>query len=196
MRYALIDTENRIAAIADVDSPDDWSYPEGFFLVDAEGFYPEHDPGDYEYRDGGFVYIEPVNPLEPHEVFAAVFAAKPEMIEELPDESLERMAIYMEEWAPDTAYAVGNVRSYEEQPYRCVQAHTSQIGWEPPNVKALWTKIAREGEIPVWEQPTGAQDAYQKGDKVHYPTASDPVYESDADNNVWAPDVYGWHLVE
>ena len=34
------------------------------------------------------------------------------------------------------------------------------------------------------------------GDKVHYPTAEDPVYQSDMDYNVYAPDVYGWHLVQ
>ena len=49
-------------------------------------------------------------------------------------------------------------------------------------------------EIPVWVQPTGAHDAYQKGDKVHYPGESDPVYESLIDGNVWSPDAYpaGW----
>lgn len=45
--------------------------------------------------------------------------------------------------------------------------------------------------IPEWVQPTGAHDAYQKGDKVRY---KGEVYECLIDNNVWAPDVYpaGW----
>lgn len=47
----------------------------------------------------------------------------------------------------------------------------------------------------MWKQPTGAQDAYNKGDKVHYPTADDPVYESTVDANVWSPDTYGWEVV-
>lgn len=81
---------------------------------------------------------------------------------------------------------------YEDKLYRCEQPHTSQAGWEPPNVPALWTEVAKPGEIPVWKQPTGAQDAYMKGDKVHYPDADGPVYESDVDNNVWEPGVYGW----
>ena len=42
--------------------------------------------------------------------------------------------------------------------------------------------------------PTGAQDAYMMGDKVHYPTKEDPVYVSVIDNNVWAPDVTGWEI--
>ena len=49
--------------------------------------------------------------------------------------------------------------------------------------------------IPVWSQPTGAQDAYKMGDKVHYPDADGPVYESTADDNVWEPGVYGWEQV-
>ena len=49
-------------------------------------------------------------------------------------------------------------------------------------------------DIPVWVQPTGAHNAYQTGDRVHYKTATDPVYESLVDGNVWSPDDYpaGW----
>ena len=99
-------------------------------------------------------------------------------------------------WAADTAYAPGVRVRYDEKLYRCEQAHTSQAGWEPPAVPALWTEVAKPGEIPVWRQPTGAQDAYMKGDKVHYPTADDPVYVCMMDYNTYAPDVYGWELVE
>lgn len=102
-----------------------------------------------------------------------------------------------EHWAVDTAYALDVRVSYSGKLYKCVQAHTSQEGWEPPNVPALWTEVAKPGEIPVWRQPTGAQDAYQKGDKVHYPDADGPVYVSTVDNNVWEPGqpgVFGWEL--
>ena len=36
------------------------------------------------------------------------------------------------------------------------------------------------------------------GDKVHYPTIDDPVYESTMDYNVYSPESYpqGWQLVE
>lgn len=52
--------------------------------------------------------------------------------------------------------------------------------------------------IPVWVQPTGAHDAYQIGDRVHYPGVSDPVYESLINGNVWSPDAYpaGWKQVQ
>lgn len=100
-------------------------------------------------------------------------------------------------WAADTAYAADVRVRFEGKLYRCVQAHTSQTGWEPDKTPALWTEVAKPGEIPVWKQPTGAQDAYNKGDKVHYPDADGPVYESTVDNNVWSPEAYpaGWEEV-
>ena len=104
-------------------------------------------------------------------------------------------------WAADTAYAAdqrvrygGSSGTPTPTLYNCVQAHTSQTGWEPDKTPALWTEVAKPGEIPVWRQPTGAQDAYNKGDKVHYPDADGPVYVSIVDANTWAPDVYGWEL--
>ena len=56
--------------------------------------------------------------------------------------------------------------------------------------------MAKPGEIPVWKQPTGAQDAYMKGDKVHFPDKAGPVYVSVMDYNTYAPDVYGWEIGE
>lgn len=95
-------------------------------------------------------------------------------------------------WAADTEYERSVRVRYNEKLYRCEQAHTPQEGWEPPATPALWTEVAMPGEIPVWRQPTGAQDAYRIGDKVHYPDAAGPVYVSLVDSNVWEPTVYGW----
>jgi hypothetical protein len=41
-------------------------------------------------------------------------------------------------WAPWTAYKVGDVVTYQNQTYKCLQAHTSQPDWTPPAVPALW----------------------------------------------------------
>lgn len=98
-------------------------------------------------------------------------------------------------WQTDMAYELGVRIRYGEKLYKCVQSHTSQSDWTPPDTPALWTEVAKPGEIPVWRQPTGAQDAYQTGDKVHYPDADSPVYVSTVDNNVWEPGVYGWEEV-
>lgn len=95
-------------------------------------------------------------------------------------------------WAPGVAYLVSERVRYDGTLYRCEQAHTSQEGWEPDTAQALWTQVAEPGEIPVWRQPTGAQDAYRLGEKVHYPDANGPVYVSTIDYNTYQPGVYGW----
>jgi hypothetical protein len=41
-------------------------------------------------------------------------------------------------WAPNVAYEVGTRATYGTATYRCIKAHRSQIGWEPPNVASLW----------------------------------------------------------
>lgn len=99
-------------------------------------------------------------------------------------------------WAAGVSYALDTRVRYNENLYKCVQAHTSQEGWEPPVIPALWAEVAKPGEIPVWKQPTGAQDAYMIGDKVHYPDADGPVYVNIMDYNTYAPGVYGWDIVE
>jgi hypothetical protein len=100
-------------------------------------------------------------------------------------------------WAADAAYTAGVRIRYGEKLYRCEQSHTAQEGWEPDKTPALWTEVAKPGEIPVWRQPTGAQDAYNKGDRVHYPDKDGPVYESLIDANVYSPEAYpqGWEVV-
>ena len=97
-------------------------------------------------------------------------------------------------WAAGITYAAYIRVRYGDKLYKCVQAHTSQSDWTPPETPALWTEVAKPGEIPVWRQPTGVQDAYMKGDKVHYPDADSPVYESLMDYNTYSPEAYpaGW----
>ena len=44
-------------------------------------------------------------------------------------------------WESDTKYSVGDRRRHDGKVYKCLQAHTSQAGWEPPAVPALWVVI-------------------------------------------------------
>ena len=112
------------------------------------------------------------------------------------EDALEAVELFPS-WEADTEYAADQRVRYGGKLYRCVQSHTSQAGWEPDKTPALWTEVAKPGEIPVWRQPTGAQDAYNKGDRVHYPDADGPVYESLMDANVYSPEAYpaGWRLL-
>ena len=96
-------------------------------------------------------------------------------------------------WVEGIAYEMGNIRSYEGELHRCVQAHTSQSDWTPDNTPALWVKIGDPAvEFPEWSQPIGAHDAYNKGDKVSH---NDKHWVSTVDANVWQPGVYGWEEV-
>lgn len=77
--------------------------------------------------------------------------------------------------------------------YRVVQAHTSQPNWLPRDNPALFTRIAYPDQILPWVQPTGAQDAYNIGDKVNYEGIN---YESTVDANVYAPLVVAGQWIE
>ena len=112
------------------------------------------------------------------------------------EDALEAVELFPK-WEPGIEYSAGFRVRYHEKLYKCNQTHTSQADWTPDAVPALWTEVAFPGEIPVWRQPTGAQDAYQTGDQVHYPGENDPVYESLIDNNTWSPEAYpaGWRVV-
>ncbi len=45
-------------------------------------------------------------------------------------------------WAPNTAYSIGSLVMFNGVEYKCIQAHTSEVGWEPPNVPALWQPVS------------------------------------------------------
>lgn len=93
-------------------------------------------------------------------------------------------------WTTGKAYAVGDRVQHGGTLYKCVQAHTSQADWTPDAAPALWVVVSLD-EYPEWVQPTGAHDAYNKGDKVSY---NGKRYVCTDDANVYAPDVYGWEV--
>lgn len=107
----------------------------------------------------------------------------------LPDETALEGVELFPAWETGTDYEISIRVRYAGKLYRCEQSHTAQDGWEPLVTPALWTEVAKPGEIPEWKQPTGAQDAYNKGDQVRH---ADKIWTSDIDGNVWEPGVYGW----
>ena len=117
--------------------------------------------------------------------------------EAVSDETAVEVKDLFEEWKPDTDYKFGKRVLYEDDLYRVEQPHTSQAQYPPPMVPALYTKIAKPGEIAVWRQPTGTQDAYDYGDRVWYPEKDTDIWVSTYEGkNVWAPGVYGWEKEE
>ena len=96
-------------------------------------------------------------------------------------------------WKEDTAYEVGVRVRYAGILYKCLQAHTSQSTWNPEDAASLWARvlIPDPETIPEWIQPDST-NPYMRGDKV---THNDKTWESNVDNNVWEPGVYGWDEV-
>lgn len=84
----------------------------------------------------------------------------------------------------------------DPQLYRVVQDHTSAVEWSPASTPTLYTPLGLDDQgHPVWSQPSGAHDAYQRGDIVNY---NGTLYRSLIDGNTWAPDAYpaGWEVVQ
>ncbi|WP_433707624.1 chitinase [Paenibacillus illinoisensis] len=57
------------------------------------------------------------------------------------------------QWQAGTAYKKGDLVTYQNKNYECIQSHTALNGWEPPLVPALWTYVGdgpgEGGETPV-----------------------------------------------
>lgn len=99
------------------------------------------------------------------------------------------------------AYNTGDIVSYNDKLYKSkIDANV----WAPDAYPTGWEEYTEESpteptdpsepstdDVPDFVQPTGAHDAYAKGDKVKY---NDKVYESLMDGNTYAPDAYpdGW----
>jgi hypothetical protein len=93
-------------------------------------------------------------------------------------------------WVSPHPYALRDVVAFDGQSYECLQAHTSQIDWQPPMVPALWKVFVPVDAGPQpWVQPTGAQDAYPLGAQV---THNGHLWTSTYNDNVWEPGVFGW----
>lgn len=111
-------------------------------------------------------------------------------VQSLPDrEAMEAVTLHPE-WAAGVDYATGYKVQHGGRLWRCIQAHTSQDGWEPESATSLWSKVLIPDEtvIPEWEQPDST-NPYSAGDKVSH---NGKTWVSDTDNNVWEPGVYGW----
>ena len=61
-----------------------------------------------------------------------------------------RMKNFYPEWTANVAYAAGFKVLYNGRLWSVLQAHTSQVGWEPETAASLWTEIC--------ESHTGTND--------------------------------------
>ena len=131
------------------------------------------------------IYTERARALRPYIEKASV---------SLTDEDALQAVELFPQWVTDHAYVVDERLQYNGVLYRVVQAHTSQVDWTPDITPALFVVVSLD-EWPEFVQPTGAHDAYKKGDKV---TFEGKHYISLIDGNVYSPAAYpaGWQEQE
>ena len=77
-------------------------------------------------------------------------------------------------WQAGLSVQIGDVYSHGVFLWRCIQAHTTQTGWEPEKVPALWRKveIIHEDTKRIWQ----AGVDYALGDSVFYPDENGAEY--------------------
>ena len=126
-------------------------------------------------------YTESARALRPYIEKAAI---------SLTDEDALQAVELFPQWVTGHTYVVGERLQYKNVLYRVVQAHTSQADWTPDVTPAMFVVVSLD-EWPEFVQPTGAHDAYKKGDKV---TFEGKHYISLIDGNVYSPAAYpaGW----
>lgn len=123
-----------------------------------------------------------------------------DLLPNLTDEQALQVPLMFPKWQADKEYAVGDRVLYLGVLYKVLQAHTSQVGWEPDIAPSLFAKNlivkdehGEQVDIPEWVQPDST-NPYMKGDKVKF---EGKIYQSLIDNNVWSPTAYpqGWEEV-
>ena len=87
-----------------------------------------------------FEAYERTRPLTAEEVTALLIRQQINTLE-VDDNTALRMREFYPEWAAGVDYTAGYKVQRGGKLWRCVQAHTSQTGWEPENAPALWTEI-------------------------------------------------------
>lgn len=99
-------------------------------------------------------------------------------------EALEAVTMHPA-WAAGISCAVGYRVQHNGRLWRCLQAHTSQEGWEPENAPALWEEICETHDGSLYDPiPYGGNMAlvsglYYSQDGVTYLCSRDtvnPVY--------------------
>ena len=204
--YVMTDEDGRVTATTPYEE-----FAAGMAELDLpEGF------GDWPQQEwrlvGGELVHDPPPPTEEElaaaeeaERRAQLEAAVPMLVRaaapSMADAQLLSVPLLFDEWEPGRDYQAGEVLRHAGEMYRVAQAHASQSQWEPgaSGTESLYTHVTIDPGTgyDVWQRPTGAHDAYGRGDRVLWPDASGSVYESVIDGNTWSPEEYpeGWEVV-
>ena len=109
----------------------------------VNGQYVEYNEAEMEamqVENARYELMEKSRPLTAEEVTAMLIRQQINSLT-VDDNTALRMTDFYPEWASDTAYPAGYKVQHGGRLWRCLQAHTSQAGWEPENAASLWTEI-------------------------------------------------------
>lgn len=116
------------------------------------------------------------------------------------DQKEEILARY-EDYKTDKTYQEGDKFTYKGKIYEVIQDHRSQTTWIPSETPALYKEFldvkiqdekGNESQVVAeFKQPTGTNDAYNKGNRVSF---EGKIYESKIDSNTFSPSSFpdGW----
>ena len=106
-------------------------------------------------------------------------------VQSLPDAAALEAVVLHPVWKAGIAYSAGYKAQHNGRLWSCRQAHTSQEGWEPENVPALWEELcethdgSRYDPIPYEGSMALVSGKYYSQDGVTYLCSRDtvnPVY--------------------
>ena len=113
----------------------------------------------------------------------------------LTDEEAVAVPMLFERWEPGKHYIITDKRLYYNgKLYTVLQEHDSHAAYPPDITVSLYAEvlIPDPSVIPDWVQPLST-NGYKIGDKVRH---NGKIWESDYNDNVWEPGVFGWHEIE
>jgi hypothetical protein len=87
-------------------------------------------------------------------------------------------------WVAGKFYAMGALVTFNGITYECRQAHTSQVGWEPPKVPNLWTR-----PTPTGLQPWTTQTHYIVNSAVTFNGSTYECLQEHYSQSDWTPPV-------
>jgi len=93
------------------------------------------------------------------------------------------------DWTTGVSYSIGDVVTYQGTDYECVQSHTSQAGWTPTAVPALWQVYVSSGDPFVNGDEWQAGVSYAVGDEVTYEEQLYVVRQAHTSQADWLPSV-------
>jgi membrane-bound inhibitor of C-type lysozyme len=116
------------------------------------------------------------------------------VVEKGTTEAINAVTSIMRKWTP-AVYVIGDVRTENNVPYKCVQAHDSTTNptWTPSATSSLWMQYHGTSIDTArnWIAPTGAHDMYKVGeymiwtDGKIYKCIQDTTYDPVAYAQAW-----------